>query len=216
MLSSTVSLESFVIAMGVSIVIGLFISVMYMYKSRYTKSFVITLSLLPAIVSSIIYVINGNIGAGVALTGVFSLIRFRSVPGSAQEIGAIFLAMGSGLIIGMGFVWYACIFTVVLLLVNFIYIHIGIGEAKQTRKMIKITVPEDLDFSNWINDIFEKYTASNSLLSVKSTHMGSLFKLQYEVDLKKEVNEKEFIDEIRCRNGNLEISMLNNSVTSEL
>ncbi len=216
MLNGDINLMNFVIGLGISILIGLFISVMYMFKARYTKSFVITLALLPAIVSSIILVVNGNIGAGVALTGVFSLIRFRSVPGSAQEIGAIFLAMGAGLIVGMGYAIYACIFTVVLCFVNLMYLQLGMGESKDTKKIMKITIPEDLDYSDWIDDIFEIYTHNNNLLSVKSTNMGSLFKLEYEIDFKESANEKNFIDEIRCRNGNLEISLLRHSISSEL
>lgn len=216
MLNGEMSLVNFSIGMCVSIALGLFISLTYMYRSKHTKSFVVTLSVLPVIVSSTIFVINGNIGAGVALTGVFSLIRFRSVPGSAKEIGAIFLAMGAGLIVGMGYVLYAVVFTIILGCLNWLYTHIGMGESRDTKKVMKITIPEDLDYSGFLDDIFEKYADHTDLLNVKSTNMGSLFKLEYEIDFKSGINEKNFIDEVRCRNGNLEISILKHHALGEL
>ncbi len=202
-----ITIQNFLINISVSIIIGLLISFAYMYKTKYTKSFVITLSILPTIVSTIILFVNGNLGTGVALTGVFSLVRFRSVPGSAKEIGAIFLAMSAGLTTGMGYIYYALLFVIIVSTLTIIYTLIGFGEIKSTKKILKVTIPENLDYSDWINDLLSDYTKSNDLLGVKTTNMGSLLKLEYEIELKDISKEKEFVDNVRCRNGNLEISI---------
>lgn len=206
-----ISVSEFMICIIASLVIGFIIAVMYMYKSTYSKSFIVTLATLPAVVCVVIMMVNGNIGAGVAVAGAFSLVRFRSVPGTAKEIGVIFLAMGAGLIAGMGYIAYALLFAVVIGLINMVYSHIGFGEKHYADldKTMHITIPEDLDYYDVFDDIFAKYTNKCELINVKSTNMGSLFKLTYNISFKEKNTEKAFIDEVRCRNGNLEIILSN-------
>lgn len=202
-----ITLINFLAILGCSLIVGLILSFAYMYKNKYTKSFVITLSLLPAVVSMVILMVNGNIGAGVAVAGAFSLVRFRSVPGSAKEIGTIFIAMAAGLALGMGYVAYAILFSIILGIAFIIYNMFAFKDNKNKLldKTMTITIPEDLDYSGIFNDLFGKYTTSCDLIKVKSTNMGSMFKLTYNLTLKDENLEKSFIDELRCRNGNLEI-----------
>ena len=176
-----------------------------MFKNQYTKSFLVTLALLPAVVCVVIMMVNGNIGAGVAVAGAFSLVRFRSAPGSAKEIVTIFLAMGAGLIAGMGYLGFAALFTVIMCGIFLLYnLAVG-GKAEAGNKTIKITIPEDLDYTGAFDDIFEEYTKKHELISVKTTNMGSMFRLTYEVTLRDATEEKRMIDRIRERNGNLEI-----------
>jgi hypothetical protein len=207
--ATAIDISDFMICIISSLVIGFVIAAMYMYKSTYSKSFIVTLATLPSVVCVVIMMVNGNVGAGVAVAGAFSLVRFRSVPGTAKEIGVLFMAMGAGLITGMGYIAYAFTFVIILGIVNIIYAHLDFGTKKQTalNKVLRVTIPEDLDYTGIFDDIFDKYTDKTELTSVKTTNMGSLFKLTYNVKFKEENTEKRFIDEIRCRNGNLEITM---------
>lgn len=207
--AATISIPKFLLCVTVSLVIGVFLAFVYMYKSRYTKSFVVTLAMLPAVVCVVIMMVNGNVGAGVAVAGAFSLVRFRSVPGTAKEIGTIFLAMGAGLVAGMGYLGYAVLFAVVLGLFMFVINASGIGQNKKPTKdkTLRIVIPEDLNYSDMFEDIFSEYTTYHEIVSVKTTNLGSLFKLIYNVTLKDLSKEKDFIDALRCRNGNLEISI---------
>ena len=199
----------FLLCVGAALALGLVIACSYMYRTRYTRSFVVTLALLPAVVCVVIMMVNGNVGAGVAVAGAFSLVRFRSVPGSAREIGTIFLAMGAGLVCGMGYLAYAALFTLVLCAVFMVYSRLDMGAKKNaaTYKVLNITIPEDLDYTAVFDDIFAAYTTSHELIRVKTTNLGSLFRLTYHVALRDAAKEKEMIDAIRCRNGNLEISV---------
>ena len=202
-----IEVTDFIICIGSALLIGLIIALSYMYKSRYTKSFLFTLATLPAIVCVVIMMVNGNIGAGVAVAGAFSLVRFRSAPGTAKEIGMIFLAMGAGLVTGMGYIGYALLFTIILCVVNILYSFVSskFENKKSVNKILKITIPEDLDYTGVFEDIFTEYTKSYELVRVKTTNMGSMFRLTYNVVLKNNLVEKELIDKIRERNGNLEI-----------
>ena len=206
---SVIDLSDFLLCLGVSLVIGLMLAGCAMFRSRYTKSFVVTLAVLPAVVCVVIMMVNGNVGAGVAVAGAFSLVRFRSVPGTAKEIGMLFLAMGAGLVAGMGYLGYAVLFTVILGGANMLYSGVNLGGQKngQRHKVLNVTIPEDLDYSAIFDDIFAQYTTACELVKVKTTNMGSLYRLTYHVTLKDAAKEKEMIDAIRCRNGNLEISV---------
>lgn len=201
----SITISNFMISMGVAILIGIFMAKMFMYKSKCSKGFVSTLALLPVGIAMVIIMVNGNIGAGVAVAGAFSLVRFRSVPGTAREIGAVFTAMGAGLTIGMGYVAYAAVFTVISCVFALILDIVNFGENKEETKILRITIPESLNYTDVFDDLFEKYTDRSELNSVKTTNMGSLFKLTYEIEMKNISKEKEFIDDIRCRNGNLDI-----------
>ncbi len=218
-LTTVISIGDFLLCLGTSLVLGLVMAAAYMYRTRYTKSFVVTLSLLPAVVCIVIMLVNGNVGTGVAVAGAFSLVRFRSVPGTAKEICTLFLAMGTGLIVGMGYLGFAVLFTVIMCAVFVFYNRIDFGTKKnaEMHKTRVVTIPEDLDYSEVFDDIFEEYTSQYDLAKVKTTNMGSMFKLTYQVALRDVKKEKEMIDKIRCRNGNLEITVSKQETTvSEL
>ncbi len=206
--TSALTVSSFLICMFSAVGLGLAIALVHLYTARSSKSFTITLALIPAIVCVIIMMVNGSIGAGVAVAGAFSLIRFRSVPGTAREIGSIFLAMATGLACGMGYPLFGLLFTVILCIILVIYNKINIGERhNDLGRTLSITLPEDLNYTNIFNDLFEKYTTGHRLVKVKTTNLGSLNKLKYDLTLRNAGTEKDFIDELRCRNGNLEIWM---------
>ncbi len=199
----------FFICLLVSLALGAVLAGAYAYKGKYTWSFLTTLAMLPAVVCMVIMMVNGNLGAGVAVAGVFSLVRFRSIPGTAREIGAIFLAMGAGLIAGMGYIGYAAAFTLILGAISLLYNGLGLwaDKRKGEEKVLHITIPEDLDYTGVFDKILEKYARRYELVGVKTSNMGSLFKLTYHIALKDVSQEKEFIDKLRCRNGNLEIGI---------
>lgn len=202
----TSDLLSAVVCMAVSLILGIAIALTYMYKSNYTKSFVITLILLPAIVQAVILLVNGNIGTGIAVAGAFALIRFRSIAGSAKDICTIFLAMAAGLASGIGEVFFGLIFVAVVCVAYIIIKVIPFAENKSNNnRMLKITVPEDMDYDNAFDEILKNYTSKYDLEQVKTTNMGSMFHLTYHIILNKDINEKKFIDELRIRNGNMPI-----------
>lgn len=193
------------IRISASLILGIIIAIFYMYKTNYNKQFVITLAILPAIVGVVISIVNGNLGTGVAVMGAFSLVRFRSIPGTAKEIGYIFFSMAVGLGTGMGYILYAAVFTVLVGTISYVLYMSRFGEKRQVIKQLKVTIPENLDYAGLFDDLFDEYAKSSKLKRVKTTNMGSLFQLHYDIVLKDEKTEKEFIDKIRCRNGNLDI-----------
>ena len=205
--ATVISVTDFLSCLGVALLLGIALAFAYTFKARFTKSFVTTLALLPAIVCVVIMMVNGNIGAGVAVAGAFSLVRFRSAPGTAREIAAIFLAMGAGLVCGMGYLAFAALFTLIMCVLFALYncLDLGMGRHFAKHKSLKITIPEDLDYTDAFSDLFDEYTSSHELVKVKTTNMGSMFRLTYSVTLRDPAREKEFIDKLRTRNGNLEI-----------
>jgi len=205
--SETQALEisSFIECTIASLILGVIIGFIYMYKNNYSKSFVITLALMPAIVQVIIMMVNGNIGTSVAVMGAFSLVRFRSIPGSAREIGSIFMAMAVGLVTGMGYIGVAVIFLLIIGATIILLFTVRFGEKTTNERELKIIIPENLDYADVFTDLFEKYTKKASLIRVKTTNMGSLYELYYQIELINNSKEKAMIDEIRCRNGNLNI-----------
>jgi len=209
------TLQGMIICTVFSLIYGLAVSGIYIFRNKYSRSMATTLVLLPAIVQIIIMLVNGNIGVGIAVAGAFSLIRFRSIPGTAKEIGALFFAMAIGFITGLGYVFYAFVFLLItggawLLLTRFSF-----GD-KENIKYLKIKIPENLDYEGLFDDIFEKFTSSAELKSVSTTNMGSLFELIYVVILKPSSAPKVFIDELRCRNGNLNIMLSQSRDKEEL
>ncbi|MBQ7108168.1 MAG: DUF4956 domain-containing protein [Clostridia bacterium] len=196
---------TFFVCVLASLFLGAVIAISYMFRSQYSKSFVVTLALLPAIVQMIIMMVNGNIGVGVAVAGAFNLVRFRSVPGNAREIGSVFLSMAVGLATGMGFIWVAAIFTAIMVVFTLFYTLVGFGKAKSADRELKITIPENIDYTNLFDDLMKKYTSFNELVRVRTVNMGSLFQLVYKVRLRDVNKTKQFMDELRCRNGNLDI-----------
>ena len=208
-MTKTIRIEEFLLCVGCSLLIGMILVLGYRSHARYTKSYIMTLAVLPAIVCVVIMMVNGNIGTGLAVAGAFSLVRFRSVPGSAKEITMLFLAMGTGLLTGMGYIGFAFVFAVIMSVIVAIYNHLDFGVKKNVAryKTIRITIPEDLDYSNVFESVLESYTDAYELVQVKTLNMGSLFRLTYHLTMKKDANEKEMIDVLRCRNGNLEITI---------
>ncbi|MDF2819850.1 MAG: hypothetical protein K0R15_291 [Clostridiales bacterium] len=202
----TFSIEIFLICMVGSIVLGAVIAWVHSLYNCSSKGFVITIALLPAIVQMVIMLVNGNLGTGVAVMGAFSLVRFRSVPGNAKEINSIFMAMAVGLATGTGYLVAAIIFVVIIGCVSILYNVTGFGEPKKNQKELKITIPEGLDYTGVFDDLFKLYTTKSELIKVKTSNMGSLYKLDYRIGLKNPMEEKAFIDELRSRNGNLEIT----------
>lgn len=214
--TTVVAVDKFVLCVLASLAIGLIIAFSYKIKNRSTKNFITTLALIPAMVCVIIMMVNGNVGTGVAVAGAFSLVRFRSMAGSAAEIGSIFLAMGSGLLLGMGYIGFALLFVVIICAAQLLYLQLGVGNTSVAEKTLRITIPEDLDYTGVFDDIFEKYAKGVQLLNVKTTDMGSMFRMTYNLKLKDIKKEKEFVDELRCRNGNMEIFLSRQEMSSEL
>lgn len=176
-----------------------------MYTGKYTKNFSIALVILPVLIQVVIMLVNGNLGTSVAVLGAFSLVRFRSVPGSSKEICSIFFAMAIGLATGMGYLTFALLATVIVGLIFVILYKTSFGEVKQDEKELRITIPENLDYTEIFDDLFETYTTEYALDKVKTTNLGSMYELHYHIILKDQTKEKNFIDDLRCRNGNLTI-----------
>lgn len=207
--TTVISVPDFLLCIFVSLLCGILFAGVHAYRSHYTRSFLLTLAMLPAVVCVVIMMVNGNVGAGVAVAGAFSLVRFRSAPGTAREISHIFMAMGAGLISGMGYLGYAVLFTVLLSAIELLLLRFGFGKSRKEScdRTLRITIPEDLDYTEIFEDLFETYTCDRETVSVKTVNMGSLFRLTYHITLKDAKQEKTFIDALRERNGNLEISM---------
>ena len=205
-LGTEITLTSFLICTGVSLLLGIGIALVAGYRNRSTQSLAITLAILPAVVQAVIMLVNGSIGAGIAVAGAFSLVRFRSAPGSAREIAAIFLAMAIGLATGMGYVVLAVLLFVILAGVMLALTALRFGQRGDDARILKITIPEDLDYDGLFDDLFERYTTAHILEKVKTTNMGTLYELRYRINLRQEPVPKAFLDELRCRNGNLNIT----------
>lgn len=215
-LVASVSTLDFLLCCAASIVLGAAIAGIYMFRHKYSKNFVVTLALLPLIVQMVITLVNGNLGAGIAVMGVFNLVRFRSIPGSAKDIGSVFLAMAVGLATGMGFIALAVLFTVIVGVVNIAYMVSPFGKPREPMKVLRVTVPEDLEFSGMFDAVLARYAAEHELTEIRTTNMGSLYQLEYRVRLVQPGLEKRLMDEVRCLNGNLKVSLGNEAVLKEV
>ena len=213
-----ITVSNFLLCVGSALLLGLILAGAYVFKSRCSKGFAAALALLPAVVCVVIMMVNGNIGAGVAVAGAFSLVRFRSAPGTAKEILAIFLAMAVGLIVGMGYIGYAFLCTILFALISMLYDRLSFGSRKKDAlyKSLSITIPEDLDYTGVFDGIFRDFASEYELVKVKTTNMGSLFRLTYHLTLKDPAREKELMDQLRCRNGNLEISVSRQELSNDV
>ena len=214
--ASTVTPAGFAICSIASIVLGACIALIYMYKHKYSKNFVVTLALMPLIVQVVILLVNGNLGAGIAVMGVFNLVRFRSIPGSAKDIGSVFLAMAVGLATGMGYIGIAVLLTLLIAIFNVIYVSTSFGTPKQPSKTLKITVPEDLEYESAFDNVLDEYTTSHELVSVQTSNMGSLFQIEYTLQMCDSASEKQMLDHLRCLNGNLKIVLTRTPSTREV
>lgn len=206
-IEGTITVSTLLICLGCAVALGIFTALVFLFKSRHSASFALTLALLPVTIAVVIMLVNGNVGTGIAVAGAFTLVRFRSVPGTAREIAAIFTAMAQGLAIGMGYVGIAAIFFVVTAVFTLLLTAFNFGAAPDTQKQLKITLPENVSYNGLFDDIFKKYTKKAVLTRVRMTNMGTLFELSYDVDFNDSVPPKEFIDELRVRNGNLNIAV---------
>lgn len=213
--ATELSIETLLLCSLTSVGLGIVISLVHRFTSKYNKNFLITLAVLPILVQSIILMVSGNLGTSIAILGAFSLVRFRSLPGTSKEILSVFFSMTIGLATGMGQLLFAVIITGIVSLLLIILSKIKFGDRGNT-KILKVTLPDNLDYTEVFDDIFDKYLKSYSLEKVKTTNLGSLFELTYSVVVKSDINEKEFIDEIRSRNGNLKIILSHPIDSNEL
>ena len=195
------------LAIGVSLLLGLVVAKVYQFKTVYSKSFVMSLALLPTLIAIVIFLVNGSLGAGVAVMGAFSLIRFRSAPGGAKELVSIFRVMTIGIAIGMGYLVFATVFTLIMSLAMLLLEVVNFGQMKHSMRQLTIVIPESLDYESIFDDIFNKAANHVELANVKTSDMGSLFKIKYIIQLNGRMTEKELIDALRTRNGNLEIAI---------
>lgn len=204
-IGSEITITTLLICLLSSLLIGLCISIIHMKTSSYSKNFVLTLTILPMLIQILMIMVNGDLGTSIAVLGAFSLIRFRSIPGNSREITSIFFAMAMGLVIGVGYILYAFLITFIISLILLILYKTNFGERKKQDRNLKILVSEDLDYTTIFDDIFDKYLDKYYIEKVKTTNLGSLYEITYSIILKKDVKEKEMIDDIRSRNGNLNI-----------
>ncbi|AMC93029.1 cell division protein FtsZ [Erysipelothrix larvae] len=207
-ITGSINLVSFLICIGAALLLGYISASIHTVGNTYSKGFVVSLALLPAAVCVVIMMVNGNVGTGVAVAGAFSLVRFRSLPGTAREISSIFLTMAIGLATGMGYIGYAVLFVIVIAPVQIIYSKSTFGEKDMDslQRTVRITVPESLNYTDAFDEAFDEFTTSHQLLAVKTSNMGSMYRLTYSVLLKQSQDEKNLVDALRVRNGNLEIS----------
>lgn len=215
-LNGNVTLTNFLACLGVALVLGLVVAIVHQKTARSSSNFITTLAILPMLVATAIMLVNGNLGAGVATVGVFSLVRFRSIAGNSRSILAIFFAMAIGLAVGTGYLGFAALFTVIVSFVIVLLSAINFGENVDREQKLTILIPEDVDYTTVFDDIFGKYLNKFSLEKSKTTSMGSLFELTYAINMKKGVNEKEFIDKIRVKNGNLKVALSHKMFDEEL
>lgn len=204
-LGSSLTLPVFLLCTAASLVLGLATACVAMYRSRCTQSFAVTAAILPAVVQLVIMLVNGSVGVGVAVAGAFSLVRFRSVPGTAREIGVLFLAMAIGLATGMGYIVLAALFFLIIAGMMLLLTALHFGERAAAERTLRITIPENLDYDGLFDDLLDEYTTRWTLERVKTTHMGTLYELQYLIVLREAQVPKAFLDALRCRNGNLSI-----------
>ena len=204
-ISAAMTLPQFLICMAVAVILGILTALVFYRCGRHSASWVQSLALLPPVVTLVIMMVNGNIGAGLAVAGTFALVRFRSVQGSAKEIAGLFMAVAIGLACGMGYVGYAAVFFVIMAVLTVALHVLRFGEIDRSFRSLKIAIPENLDYEGLFDDLFEKYTSSHELSKVRTTNMGTLYELSYHIKLKDAEISQKFIDEIRCRNGNLDV-----------
>ena len=208
-LTAVISVADFLLCLGFSLLLGLLLALAYMYRTRYTKSFVVTLALLPAVVCVVIMMVNGSIGTGLAVAGTFALVRFRSVPGTAREIAAIFTAVAIGLAMGMGMLGVAVVFFLLAAAAVLALTKLHFGAMPENAKVLRITVPEDVDYESALPDVFRAHHVTATLEKVRTESMGTLFELTYQVNLPSAVPSKALLDDLRERNGSLPILFTN-------
>lgn len=207
-LDGTLSILDVLICTAVSLFCGGAVAFTACYgakSNRPSQNMIICLIILPAVVQAVIMLVNGNVGTGIAVAGTFSLVRFRSAQGNARDIAVIFLSMAAGLATGVGYIGYAVLFTLLISAVIAVLSKTNVGGISVDSMMLKITIPEDLDYTGVFDDILDKYTSYSELTRIKTTNMGTLYELTYIIKEKRDISEKQMLDDIRCRNGNLTV-----------
>lgn len=215
---TTISLINSIITIMISFILGALISLTYMKtsnKGRYSQNFSLTLIIIPTVIAIIVFLIGNNVARAFSLAGAFSLIKFRSAPGDPKDISYVLFTMAAGLACGVGLFGYGVLFTVFLCLLMIILHLVNFGAQKTSQKLLKITIPEDLDYEGIFDDIFLEYTKGHELIKVRTTDLGSLFQAVYTVELDYQTSQKAFLDALRCRNGNLNITLSMCADTSE-
>ena len=212
--SITLDLDKLLLCMVSAIILGIVIALVHKKTTNTSKNFIETIAILPILIAVVIMMVNGNLGTGVAVAGAFSLVRFRSVPGNSKEIMTVFFAMAIGLALGMGHIAFAIIVTIIVCI--FILILNYTNKNAKNTQSLTILIPENLDYNNLFDETLKKYTNSYKIEKIKTTNMGSLFELNYLIELKNNINTKQFIDELRIMNGNLKISLNNLMIEGEL
>ena len=202
---NAMTLSAFLMCIFAALVLGVLTALVFSFRNKHSGSLILALAVLPPIVTLVIMMVNGNIGAGLAVAGTFSLVRFRSAPGTAREICGLFMSTAIGITCGMGYIGIAAVFFLVMAVFLVLLSLFRFGETAASSRQLKITIPENLDYDGLFDDIFEKYTSRHELVRVKTTNMGTLYELTYTINLKTPEVSKQFIDDIRCRNGNLNI-----------
>ena len=210
-ITSPITLPQLLVCLAAAMALGVFNALVFLYRSGHSAGFALTLALLPMAVAVVIMLVNGNIGTGVAVAGAFALVRFRSVPGTAREISAIFSAMALGLALGMGFLAIAAIFFLCTAAFTLVLTRLEFGAPSRSHRRLKITIPENFNYEGLFDDVFQQHARSWELERVKTTNMGTLLELTYQVEMKGPRMPKEFIDQLRVRNGNLNIILGNPS-----
>ncbi len=213
--AANVTTGGFLLCSVASLVLGAACALIYMFRHKYSRNFVVTLALLPLVVQTVITLVNGNLGAGIAVMGVFNLVRFRSIPGSAKDIGSVFFAMAIGLATGMGYLSLAVLFTVIMGIANVAYVLSPFGRMQTVERELHLTVPEDLEFEGVFEPVLERYVDSFELVEVQTSNMGSLYNLTYLMKLRADASVKELIDELRCYNGNLKVALVPAQMTRD-
>lgn len=211
----TLSIGKTLLIIAAALIGGLVISRVYIAthkKQGYAPSFTIALIMLPAIISIIILLIGDNIARAFSLAGAFSLIRFRSAPGDPKDIAYVFFALAVGLACGMGYIGYAGLFALILGCVMLVLEKTNYGGSSSPSMLLKVNVPENLNYEGLFDDILNRYTCSWQMNRVKTDDFGTLFVLYYRIELNKKYSQKTFLDELRCRNGNLDISLTMNEL----
>lgn len=203
--ASGLEITTALIAAAVALGLGLSLAITHAKTSQTTKGMLTTLAILPLLVMAVMIMINGNLGTSIAILGAFSLIRFRSIAGRAKDLLAVFAAMMIGLACGMGHVLFAAVIMVIYIIVIIFLTHTSLLEPDRHERVLKIVIPEDMDYEDVFADIFKKYTSRARLVRMKTINMGSLYKLTYEVKIRRGVKEKDFLDAIRVKNMNLKV-----------
>lgn len=217
--SGTIGLKESLICIATALLLGFVISLIYIFgarRKRVSTNFAITLVILPAIVSIVIMLVGSNVARAFSMAGAFALVRFRSIPGDSKDISSIFFSMAIGLATGLGYISFAIIVTGIIGAAYFALMIFGYANFKTSDKMLKIVIPENLNYNGAFDEIFKDYTVNISLEKVKTTNLGSLYELTYVLQMKKDADEKKFIDELRCRNGNLNIILTKQEFNSEM